>query len=244
MKCPGQDMQYWTEGAIFEVDCPKCGTPVEFYKDDTSRKCGQCGNRFVNPKMDFGCASYCQYAEQCLGTLPDEFVGQQDNLLKDKVAVEVKRYYKSDFQRIGHATRVARYAEKIGMQEGGNLAVILCAAYLHDIGTTIAAKKVESPSQADIGQESLIIAKEILAKLQAKSGISEDVCDLISHQNDSEALDSIEFKVISDAEQLAIWEEQHKANPFDPAQVEQLAINELSTDAGRQEAREQLSAKF
>ena len=70
MKCPGQDMIYWKENAIFDVDCPKCGAAVEFYKDDTNRKCGECGNRFVNPKMDFGCASYCQFAEQCLGTLP------------------------------------------------------------------------------------------------------------------------------------------------------------------------------
>ena len=86
MKCPGQDMKYWKDNAIFDVACPKCGTSVEFYKDDTSRKCGSCGHRFVNPKMDFGCASYCQYAEQCLGALPEDFTGGRDNLLKDKVA--------------------------------------------------------------------------------------------------------------------------------------------------------------
>ena len=98
MKCPGQDMQYWNEKAIFEVQCPKCDKQVEFYKDDTSRKCGNCGNRFINPKMDFGCASYCQFAEQCLGTLPEEFKQGLDNLLKDKVAVAVKRHFGSDFK--------------------------------------------------------------------------------------------------------------------------------------------------
>lgn len=36
MKCPGQDSRYWKEGAIFEVDCPKCGKPVEFFKDWSS----------------------------------------------------------------------------------------------------------------------------------------------------------------------------------------------------------------
>ena len=43
-----------------------------------------------------------------------ELVAQQENLLKDRVAIEMKRYFKSDFKRIGHATRVARHAEKIG----------------------------------------------------------------------------------------------------------------------------------
>ena len=112
MRCPGQDMQYWKPGAIFEAKCPHCGQTVEFFKDDTARKCAKCGHRFVNPQMDFGCAAYCPYAEQCLGTLPDGLAAQKENLLKDRVAVEMKRYFKNDFKRIGHASRVARHAER------------------------------------------------------------------------------------------------------------------------------------
>jgi len=62
MKCPGQDTLYWKPGAIFDAKCPECGHKVEFFKDDTTRKCPNCGHRFINPKMDFGCASYCQFA--------------------------------------------------------------------------------------------------------------------------------------------------------------------------------------
>ena len=40
MKCPGQDMQFWKPGDIYEVDCPGCGRTVEFFKDDTARRCG------------------------------------------------------------------------------------------------------------------------------------------------------------------------------------------------------------
>lgn len=134
MKCPGQDMKYWKDDAIFEVNCPKCGFIIEFYKDDTTRKCSHCQHRLVNPKMDFGCASYCQFAEQCLGSLPEEFMGTREDLLKDKVAVEMKRYFHADFKSIRQATTAARHAENIGKAEGGNLAVILCAAYLHDTG--------------------------------------------------------------------------------------------------------------
>lgn len=130
MKCPGQDMQYWTDDAIFEIDCPECGSTVEFYKDDTSRKCPRCQHRFVNPKLDFGCASYCQFAEQCLGTLPENFLGSREDLLKDKVAVLLKRHLKTDFKKIREATELAQIGETICKQEGGNLAVVLCAAYL------------------------------------------------------------------------------------------------------------------
>jgi len=142
MKCPGQDSRYWKPGAIFEEFCPKCGHSVEFFKDDTARKCHHCGHRFVNPKMDFGCASYCEFAEQCIGTLPPEMLAGKEDFLKDRVAIEMKRYFKTDFKRIGHATRVARYAERIAKKEtGGNMAVILCAAYLHDIGILESQRK-------------------------------------------------------------------------------------------------------
>jgi hypothetical protein len=49
--------------------------------------------------MDFGCASYCKYAEQCLGELPPELLAQRDDLLKDRVAVEMKRYFGRNFRR-------------------------------------------------------------------------------------------------------------------------------------------------
>ena len=52
--------------------------------------------------MDFGCASYCPHAEQCLGGLPPELMAQKEDLLKDRVAIEMKRYFTADFKRIGH----------------------------------------------------------------------------------------------------------------------------------------------
>ena len=37
MKCPGQDLQYWKPGAIYDSECPRCGRAVEFFKDDTGK---------------------------------------------------------------------------------------------------------------------------------------------------------------------------------------------------------------
>lgn len=179
MKCPGQDTKYWKDDAIFEVDCPQCGNPVEFYKDDTSRKCAQCSHRFVNPKMDFGCASYCQFAEQCLGTLPEDFAGPQDTLIKDKVAVEVKRYHHTDFSSIRKATNAAMHAEAIGKKSGGNLVVILCATYLQGIDS--------------------IDIKTILAKVGAQH-MFEQIQSLITDQTEEErSKSSLESQIIHDA---------------------------------------------
>ena len=66
MRCPGQDTRYWKPGDIFEVSCPGCERKVEFFKDESRRKC-RCGQEVVNPKLDFGCAQWCQFAEQCIG---------------------------------------------------------------------------------------------------------------------------------------------------------------------------------
>jgi hypothetical protein len=70
---------------------PHYGALVEFFKDDTSRKCPSCKRALVNPGIDFGCGLYCQYAELCLGELPMEVLRERSNLLKERIAVEVER---------------------------------------------------------------------------------------------------------------------------------------------------------
>ena len=76
MRCPGQDLRFWKPEDIFEAQCPKCGSRVEFFKDEVRRKC-RCGHEIVNPRMNFGCAQWCQYAEQCVGVLPDDVKARQ-----------------------------------------------------------------------------------------------------------------------------------------------------------------------
>jgi HD superfamily phosphodiesterase/DNA-directed RNA polymerase subunit RPC12/RpoP len=222
-------MQYWSSEAIYEVNCPNCGKSVEFYKDDTNRRCHHCGNRFVNPKMDFGCAAYCQYAEQCLGTLPEEFAGAQENLLKDKVAVEMKRHFKADFHRIAHATRVARYAEAIGKSEGGNLPALVCAAYLHDIAGASGADSITTMTAA---------ARNILCRLQAKEPMIDAVTVLLERQNEISAGSSLEQQILDDAINLALLEEACKQQSGDsdkePAAVIQARVK---TAEGRQQAQ-------
>ena len=212
MKCPGQDMKYWKENAIFEVACPKCQAPVEFYKDDTSRKCGSCGHRFVNPKMDFGCASYCQYAEQCIGTLPEEFTGAKDALLKDKVAVEMKRYFQTDFKSIRQASSTAQFAENIGKIEGGaNLAIVLCAAYLYGTGLTA--------------------ARTILQKVGANERMIEEICLLLAEHQEEQECRSLPAKILHDALILRTVQEELKDHSAGVEQVQQQAAKLVTSSA-------------
>jgi HD superfamily phosphodiesterase len=240
MKCPGQDTQFWEPGSIFEIKCPKCGNEVEFFKDDPTRKCAQCGHRFLNPSLDFGCASYCQYAEQCIGNLPPELLAQKEDLLKDRVAIEMKRYFNKDFKRIGHAVRVARHAEQIGREEGGNLAVILCAAYLHDIGIKGAERKYQSTAAHYQEEEGPPIARKILNKLKAKEELIEEVCDIIGHHHHPKEKETVNFKSLYDADLITNLEEKQKKSARDPEKVAGVIDKSFLTESGRKLGRKLL----
>ncbi len=240
MKCPGQDTRYWKPGAIFEVECPKCKQVVEFFKDDTTRRCKKCGHRFVNPEMDFGCASYCPYAEQCLGDLPPELLAERDDLLKDRVAVEMKRYFGQDFKRIGHAANVARYAERIAKEAQGNPAVVLCAAYLHDIGIHEAERKCNHTDAHCHEKEGPPIAREMLTKLGARKEIIDQVCDIISHHHHPRQEETLNFKIVYDADLIVNLEEARKVEDLDRQALLGIVEERFLTDTGRQLARKTL----
>lgn len=227
MKCPGQDTQFWDANAIFEAPCPKCNAHVEFFKDDTTRKCGQCGHRFVNPKMDFGCAAYCDFAEQCLGDLPPELVAQKEDLFKDRVAIAVKRHLKSDFKRIGQAARRARHAEQICRAESGNPAAVLIAAYLWDL------------DDAGPADTKIPVARSILTDLRAPDPLVEKVCALITGKGalNGSAGDRM---VVSDAARIAEIEDALKEHPVSAPTIEEKIVHELQTQGAQTYARELL----
>jgi hypothetical protein len=235
MKCPGQDMMYWKPGDVFETDCPRCGRPVEFFKDDTARRCGHCDHRFANPRMDFGCAAYCPYADQCIGNLPPEVAAQQENLLKDRVALAAKRLFGRDFARIGRAVRVARHAERLGREASGNLAVILTAAHLLESGHPAAAARYGAAAGDHLGEASTAAAREILSALKAREEMAAAVVAIIRTRYGLAADDSLEYRVVHDATLLADLEERRRNGSPAPPEDHGAAF---LTDAGRRQAGE------
>jgi hypothetical protein len=130
MQCPGQDNRYWKGEAVFEIPCPHCGNILEFFKDDSQRTCRQCGHRVLNPKIDFGCASYCPYAEQCMGSLPAEVRAKGGELFKEKLMVAIRKQLLNNEQQYQLVTRRAEFGEQLCREEGGNMAAIVAAALL------------------------------------------------------------------------------------------------------------------
>lgn len=240
MKCPGQDTQYWSEDAIFETECPECGSPMEFFKDDATRRCSSCKKKIVNPKMDFGCAAYCKFAEQCLGTLPEEFVAQREDLFKDRLAVEMKKYLGTDFKRIGHAAKVANYAEKIGKKEKGNLPVILCAAYLYDIGAKKALEKYTSDAPEYLEKESPVIARELMEKLGAGEELVNAVVDLVSHRDRPADSAELTKKILHDADTLTHMAACDSKNGVDAEEFKTKIDKIFLTAAGNELAKKVL----
>lgn len=216
---------------------------MEFFKDDATRRCGHCKKKIVNPKMDFGCAAYCKFAEQCLGTLPEEFVAQQEDLLKDRVAVKMKQYFGTDFKRIGHAGRVARYAEKIGIKEKADMAVVLCTAYLHDIGVKQAEEKYGSAEAKYQHIEGPPVARQILEDLGARDVLINEVCDIISHHHHPNESETINFKVVYDADMLANMEACRGKEQIDTDTLTRKINRIYLTDAGKDLARQTLTQK-
>jgi len=249
MQCPGQDSRYWDGEAVFEANCPKCGAAIEFFKDDNSRKCGKCGHKALNPRIDFGCASYCPYASQCLGELPPELLAKKQDLLKERVAIEMKRYFGQDFRRIGHATRVERLVKEIGelIMESGenedyNPAVAGIAGYLHDIGIKEAERKFDSSAPKYQHQEGPPVAREILTELGANEGIIDEVCDIIGHHHTPRAEETANFKVLYDADLIVNLEEKQKEAPSSPEHLAKIVEGSFLTGAGAEVARKKLLA--
>ncbi len=240
MRCPGQDSRYWKPDAVFNAPCPKCGNLLEFFKDEPTRRCKKCGHKAVNPKMDFGCAAYCKYAEQCLGDLPPELLAQRNELLKDRVAIEMKRFFKQDFKRIGHATKVARYAEQIVKEEKGDPAIVLSAAYLHDIGIKEAEARYQSTEakyQEELGPP---IARDILTRLGANPELVEEVCEIVGHHHHPRPEETTNFKVLYDADLIVNLEENEKDQTMEPEKLSRVIEKSFLTEAGRQLARKTL----
>lgn len=240
MKCPGQDSRLWTADAIFEVACPRCGWREEFFKDEPTRTCKQCNQTIVNPKMDFGCAAYCKYAAQCLGDLPPELFAQKKLLLKDRVAVAMKRYFGTDFKRIGHAAKVASYAEQIAREEQGDMAVVLAAAYLHDIGIKEAERIFQSTAPHYQEQAGSGVGREILTELGADSDLIEEVCDIIGHHHHPRPEETANFKAVYDADRIVNLEERMERAPQDARKMKEHIDKSLLTPTGKKLANERL----
>ena len=240
MKCPGQDIRYWSGNDIFEAKCPKCGTILEFFKDDSTRPCPKCDYRMLNPQINFGCAEYCPHAEQCLGSLPEglQMRKGQQNSLKERVLAAMQEYFGEDSRRIAHAIKVADYAEQINKYAQGDPAVIMACGYLHDIGIKEAERKFDSRAAKHQHQEGPPVAREILTKLGVEEEMIAEICDIIGHHHQPRPEETTNFKVLYDADLIVNLQEEQPESGRSVEKLTTIINKSFLTEAGQKLARE------
>ena len=226
-KCPGQDTRFWKPNDVYTVECPKCGNLVEFFKDDIRRRCKKCGHMFINPKLNLGCARWCQFADQCVGA-----IGKEE--FKEIITLAIKEHLGGDTERIENALKVGRFAEDILEKEEGNPKVVIAAAILYDIGLHEVREKSKRAKESNQEKDSLPIVRGILERSGSKDEVIEEVCQIIESHHHPEKIDTLNSKTVYDAERLA-----HLRDEYDIEDKEGLKkiINEgFFTTAGKKMA--------
>jgi HD superfamily phosphodiesterase len=132
---------------------------------------------------------------------------------------------------------VARNAEQIAKEEKGDVAIVLTAAYLHDIGIKEAEFRYQSTEpkyQEELGPP---IARDILTKLGATAGLVDEVCDIIGHHHHPRREETTNFKIVYDADMIVNLEENQQENKVPREKLEGMIEKNFLTAAGRELAR-------
>jgi hypothetical protein len=205
MRCPGQDRRYWTEDAVFEVPCPKCDRAVEFFKDESSGRCTNCGYRFSNPRVSFDCARWCAFAEECLGWAArrESPLRPGEGALAARLIRTVIDRFQTDRPRLAQALAAFRHAKGLLAAEGGDPRIVLAAALLLEIEADPPGHVPESQQQRSGPTHGPSAAGWILQEV----GLDEDtiacVCHVIDSHRAGKELDTVEFKIACDCHALA-----------------------------------------
>ena len=237
MRCPGQDRRYWTENSVFEVPCPGCGHPVELFKDETSGRCSQCGHRFRNPGIDFGCAEWCALAEQCLGLVPERGSPAKatEGALAGRLIQEVSEVFKSEPARLARSLKTFHYARQLLATESGDPRIVLAATLLLDVFTGSAAEgqagSAGSPDKV----------RQILQGLGVDASAVASICEILARCQTGRDLDSSEYRIVRDAHALS--DLASHVSTTDPGELAGRIESQLSTEAAKRWAGKWLLAR-
>jgi len=234
--CPGQDTRFWSPDDIFNVTCAGCGKEVEFFKDEASRRCPDCGSRIQNPKLKLGCAQWCEHAKECLGFDPKEMKDEaaDEASMTDQLIATVRNFFGEDRKRINHAQAVFEHARELLKQERANPRVVLAAALLHDVGIKEAEKKYGSAAGVYQEKEGPPIAKELMEGLGVDKDTIEHVCAIVANHHSAKDIDTPEFRIIWDADWLVNLPDEYPNLEKDQlaAKIDKI----MKTEAGRKRA--------
>ena len=156
--------------------------------------------------------------------------------MRDDLIKEMKNIFGPDKRRINHGLSVLKYTEQLHQVEGGNYSIVAAAAILHDIGIHEAERKYNSAAGKYQEIEGPPIAREILKKSDIPSSDIEHICRIIANHHSARDIDTIEFRIIWDADWLVnIPEELPNAGPD---KLRRIIDKTFKTSSGREMAME------
>jgi hypothetical protein len=177
IKCPGQDTRYWKPDDIFTAECPKCGSEIEFFKDDTRRRCAWCGHRFYNPKIEMGCAEWCQYADKCVPELYKEKQAMQT--FKERLKERALALGGGDPDLADRLDRSLALATDLLKAEGGDPKVVFAALLLQKVDQEQARSILtELETEAEIAQDILAVHRRNPEPANINEQVFQDVLAL------------------------------------------------------------------
>jgi hypothetical protein len=227
MRCPGQDKRYWTGEVAFDEPCPRCGSEVEFFKDESSGRCPNCGHRFKNPRVSFDCAKWCAYAEECLGFVPERDpspVNPGEGALAGRLIRAVQDEYAPDQVRVARALSTFQYAKELLSAEGGDPRIVLAAAVLLEAVS-------DRSTEGDCASE----AKRILEEIGLDADTIACICNLLRCEWSGKDLDTVESRIVSDARSLATLAIARGAG--DRESIGSLMAPKVRTEAGKRKVQ-------
>ena len=110
--------------------------------------------------------------------------------------------------------------------------MVLTAAYLHDIGIKESERKHESTAARYQEEQGPPVAREILARVGAREELIEEVCDIVGHHHHPRAEETVNFKVVYDADTLVNLEEKQKDAPIEPEKLTGIVEKSFLTEGG------------
>ncbi|MEK7399436.1 MAG: HD domain-containing protein [Candidatus Poribacteria bacterium] len=128
--------------------------------------------------------------------------------LKDKLLKEMIQYFEDDEKRISHAVEVTRYAEEILKGENGDEDIVISASIFHDIGIPESERKYGSNAGHYQEIEGPPIARKILEKYDLSKEFIDEVCEIIGNHHSPDNLNTINFKIVYDADCLVNFGDQ------------------------------------
>ena len=148
---------------------------------------------------------------------------------------EIKAVFGKDGKRVRHALRVTHYAKQLLEEEEGKGEVVIPAAILHDIGIHEAEEKYGSAAGSHQEKEGPPIARNILKKLGIDESIIEEVCTIIANHHSPGKIDTLNFKIIYDADWLANLSDEY--NCHNKEKLSRIIEKIFLTDTGKKLAK-------